>query len=85
MISLLGYVSGICVALCGFPETVRTYRRKQCHLGWGMLLLWFFGEIGLTIYELYSIDPSPPLLLNYILNIIFISIMIYYKVPRGEK
>ena len=74
---LIGYVSGILLALCGLPEALRSIKNKRCDIGWGLLLMWLGGELGLLIYELKTMDI--PRLINYSCNILFISVMIWYK------
>ena len=77
---LIGYTSGLMLALCGLPEAIRSVRNKRCDIGWGLLLLWLGGEVGLLIYELKTM--AIPRLLNYSCNILFISIMIYWKIKK---
>lgn len=77
---LIGYVSGIMLALCGLPEAIRSYKNKRCDIGWGLLIMWMLGEIGLLIYETKTL--AIPRILNYSCNIIFISVMIFYKVKK---
>lgn len=77
---LIGYISGIMLALCGLPEAIRSVRNKRCDIGWGLLLMWLGGEIGLLIYEFKTM--AIPRLLNYSCNIIFINIMIYWKLKK---
>ena len=78
----IGYISGIMLALCGLPEAVRSIKNKRCDIGWGFLLLWLGGEVGLLVYELQTM--AIPRLINYGLNIVFISIMIYWKLKVNK-
>lgn len=58
---------------------------KQGHsrgLSKGLLSLWFGGELIAIIYGLYEQVPLP-VMVNYIINFICLSIIIvYYKFPR---
>jgi hypothetical protein len=66
------------LSLCGAPEAYHSWKRKDCGVSWGMLIMWGLGEIltlGYTIWKVYSL----PLYTNYILNLFFIGVMIYYK------
>jgi uncharacterized protein with PQ loop repeat len=82
MTSLLGYIGGGLLAVCALPETIRTLKDKTCHLGWGFLLLWFFGEVFMLIYGLGLKDL--PLILNYGINLVLIGPMLWYKIKaRG--
>jgi uncharacterized protein with PQ loop repeat len=78
MINILGYIGGILLGLCGLPETWRTIKDKRCHIGWGFLLMWYFGEIFMLIYTLKLNDIA--LIGNYGFNILLISIMLYFKI-----
>jgi uncharacterized protein with PQ loop repeat len=78
---LIGYISGLMLAFCGLPEAIRSVRNKRCDVGWGLLTMWMLGEIGLLIYEFKTM--AIPRLINYTCNIIFISIMIYWKVRKN--
>lgn len=77
-LELTGYISGLLLAFCGLPEAIRSIKHKKCDIGWGLLLMWMGGEIGLLIYE--TKDMALPRILNYSCNIVFISVMIYYKI-----
>lgn len=78
---MIGWIGSILLAGCGLPELIRTIRDGKCHIGWGMLLSWFFGEVFVLLHILKTIDDLA-LLTNYTLNIIIISIMLYYKIRR---
>lgn len=78
----IGWIGGILLAWCGFPEVIHSIKTKECNLTWGMLSSWGIGEICLFIYVAPSMDL--PLLLNYGLNVVFIGILCYYKI-RSKK
>jgi len=76
---LIGYIGSIMLAFCGLPQAVESYKTKSSEgLTWGFLALWFFGEIFTFAYILPKMDL--PLLINYSANIIFLSVIIYYKI-----
>jgi uncharacterized protein with PQ loop repeat len=79
---LIGYIGSIMLAVCGLPQALESYKTKSSEgLTWGFLGLWFFGEIFTFAYVLPKMDL--PLLINYSANIIFLAIIIYYKIkPR---
>lgn len=84
MIDFLGWLGSIFLAICGAPEAWISFKRGRSELSWGFLLLWYFGEIFVLIPVLLEIQ-APYLILNYGLNVLFISIIIYYKLrPRDE-
>lgn len=73
----IGWISGILLGLCAFPEVWHTIEKGQNDSSWLFLLMWGLGEVGFFIYVFPKRDY--PLLFNYVLNIILISILIFYK------
>ena len=65
------------LSICSVPEAIKSYREKKCDIGWGMLLLWFGGEIGLLVYEVKTM--ALPRLINYFLNLLCIFVLLYFK------
>ena len=78
----IGWLGSILLAFCGLPQAVESIRTKSSEgLTWGFISMWFIGEIMTFIYILPKMDL--PLLFNYTANIIFLAIIIYYKlVPK---
>ncbi len=83
VIESFGFIGGIMLSICSIPEAVKSYQEKVCHIGWGMLLLWLGGEIGLLVYEVKTM--ALPRLINYFLNLLCILVLIYYKKYPGLK
>lgn len=75
---LLGWIGSILLASCALPEVVYAFRYKRCTLTWGFLLLWGVGEAFILIPVIAEIK-SPFLIFNYLTNILFVIILIYYK------
>lgn len=76
---LIGWIGGILLAFCGLPQAVESYKTKNSDgLTWGFLIMWGVGELFTIVY----IIPKWhwPLIFNYTANIIFISIIVYYKI-----
>ena len=78
----IGWIGGILLAFCGLPQAVESFKTKNSDgLTWGFLIMWGVGELFTIVY----IIPKWhwPLIFNYTANIIFISIIVYYKIkPR---
>jgi uncharacterized protein with PQ loop repeat len=78
----IGWIGSILLAFCGLPQAIESYRTKNSNgLTWGFLIMWGVGEIFTVIY----IIPKWhwPLIFNYTANLIFISVILYYKIkPR---
>jgi uncharacterized protein with PQ loop repeat len=84
VIETFGFVGGIMLSICSIPEAIKSYKEKACHIGWGMLLLWLGGEIGLLVYEVKTM--ALPRLINYFLNLLCILVLIFYKrYPKLEQ
>jgi len=78
IIELIGYSGGIAFALCAIPEAWASYRRGYATISWGMLLLWIYGELA-TLLAVMIKAPELFLIINYVGNIIFTAIILYYK------
>jgi uncharacterized protein with PQ loop repeat len=75
----LGYIGSIMLAICGLPQALESIKTKSSEgLTWGFLGLWFWGEVFTFIYVFPKLDF--PLLINYSANIIFLAIILYYKI-----
>lgn len=79
MLEYIGWIGSILLAFCGLPQAIESYKTKSsAGLTWGFLIMWGVGEILTVVY----IIPKWhwPLIFNYTANIIFISIIVYYKI-----
>ena len=83
VIESFGFVGGIMLSICSIPEAIKSYREKKCDIGWGMLLLWLGGEIGLLVYEVKTM--ALPRLINYFLNLLCILVLVFYKKSPGLR
>jgi uncharacterized protein with PQ loop repeat len=80
----IGWLGSILLAFCGLPQAVESYKTKSSEgLTWGFIGMWFIGEICTFIYILPKMDL--PLLLNYTANIIFLAVIIFYKMLPKSK
>lgn len=80
---LIGWMGSILLAFCGFPQAIDSFKKKSSHgVTWGLLLMWGIGEIFTLIYVFPMMKWA--LIFNYIANLLFLSIIIYYKLfPRS--
>jgi len=79
MIDNIGWIGSILLAFCGLPQAIESYKTKSSEgLTWGFISMWFIGEILTIMYILPQMVL--PLLFNYTANIIFLSVIIYYKI-----
>ena len=75
----IGWIGSILLAFCGLPQAIESYKTKNSDgLTWGFLLMWGVGEL----FTIFYIIPKWhwPLIFNYTANIIFIGIILYYKI-----
>lgn len=79
LIDLLGAAGGILLAFCAAPQAIKAIKDKHSNgLSHGLIWLWLLGELFMFIYIILKyIDYW--LILNYGMNLIFISIITYYK------
>lgn len=80
---MIGYLGSLCLSLCGFPQSYQSYKSGNSEgISPTFLFLWTAGEI-LTLIYVWNSAKLLPLLLNYCSNLVFLSIIIYYKLfPR---
>ncbi len=79
-----GWLSAFCFSVCGLPQAIKSVKEKHSNgVSWGFLILWLLGELFATIYILPRKDL--PLLVNYFINAIFISIILYYKIKGAKR
>lgn len=89
MIDIVGYVGAACLALCAAPQAIKSFKDKRTvGISIWFLLLWYVGEI-LTLIYIVSTTMQIPLVINYIFNIVCITIIIFYwkkeQISRGKK
>jgi uncharacterized protein with PQ loop repeat len=79
MIENIGWIGSILLAFCGLPQAIESYKTKSSEgLTWGFISMWFIGEIFTIIYVFPKMDYI--LLFNYTANVLFLSVIIYYKI-----
>ena len=79
LFEILGWLGSICLALCGVPRAIMSYKDRHSHgISWGFLILWAFGELFALAYVYDKLDL--PLLLNYAVNILIVGVILYFKV-----
>jgi uncharacterized protein with PQ loop repeat len=77
MFELFGWLGSALLACCGLPEAIKSLREKQSGLTWGLLLMWFIGEIFLMVYAIHL--GSIPLFCNYTANVFILLPVLWYK------
>lgn len=81
---VIGWVGSLAFGLCAIPQALKSMVDGHSEgVSWGLLVLWFIGEVCTLIY----VYPKGhlPLIVNYIMNIIFVAIIIKYKIWRRSE
>ena len=83
LIEAIGWAGSILLAFCGLPQAIESHRTgSSSGVTWGLILMWGLGEVLTMAYILPKMDW--PLVFNYAANIVFISVIAYYKMwPRS--
>ena len=84
MLELVGWIGSLLFAFSALPQTIMVHQAQNADgLSWGLLLLWFGGELLTFTYVLLSglkeRKLSYPLLMNYSLNFIMLCYIIKVK------
>ena len=83
---ILGWAGSIMFAICALPQALMSVRQGHSEgLAWSFLALWLGGEVATLLYVLDKGDLLP-LLVNYGLNLVFLSVILWYRVfPRRAR
>jgi uncharacterized protein with PQ loop repeat len=74
----LAWIGSILLGICALPQSYKSVKdRKTNGISPSFLWSWYLGEIFTFTYVLFE-RFSLPLLINYFLNIVFISVILYY-------
>ena len=80
MIVIIGILGAICLGACGLPQVIMSYRQKHSRgIAHGFLAMWTAGEVLYLIYGLIT-GADWVLVVNYVINLLLLTIIIYYKV-----
>lgn len=79
----VGWIGSLCLASCGFPAAVQSYKEGHSRgMNLWFLILWTLGEI-LTLVAISKDAPLGYLILNYGCNLVFLSVIWLYRIwPR---
>ena len=80
----IGWIGSFLLAFCGLPQAYKCWRTKRADdISWMFLLMWGFGELLILVYVIPKLDW--PLVFNYAANIIFIGIILRYKLINSKQ
>lgn len=77
----IGYLGNILLALCGIPLVLEAIRNPQYKINKMFLGMWFLGEILVLVYVI----GDPALMLNYITNVMCLTVIIILTVIRWRR
>ena len=79
MLDITGWIGSFLLAICGLPQAGQSIKDGHSRgLNWYFNSAWLGGEIMTFVYVFPKMDI--PLLFNYSANLIFLAIMIRYKI-----
>ena len=73
----IGLLSALLLAACAAPAAYTAIKRKRCNLSSLFVWMWWAGEVTGLVYVMYL--GVVPLILNYGINLVFVSILLYYN------
>lgn len=78
---MLGWIGSVAFAICGLPLVWQCVERGNAKgVNNVFLILWSIGEVCYVIQVIADYGFVPWMLFNYLLNIVFIVTILYYKV-----
>lgn len=73
-----GWIYSLAFAFSAIPQALKSIKDKNSDgVADGTLFLWIVGEIAGTIYGISLVQW--PIILNCVLNTVWVSIIVYYK------
>lgn len=79
MLEIVGWIGSFLFAICGLPQAMQSVKDGHSRgMNWGFITAWLGGEILTIAYVLPKMDL--PLLANYISNLIFLLVILRYKI-----
>lgn len=82
-LDIIGWIGCISFAVSSVPQTIKSFKDGHSNgIASGMILLWLLGEFAMLTYTVIKYTDVA-LLTNYVLNLVFIAPIAWYKVfPR---
>ena len=75
---MVGWIGSIAFAVCSIPQAYHCFKVKNANgISWGLIILSLVGEVCSLVYVLPM--GHIPLILNYLSNLFFMSVIGYYK------
>ena len=79
MLEVIGWIGSIAFAVSALPQAYHSWKTKNSNgITWGLITCWWIGEWCCLIYVIPQLQW--PLIANYVGNIVFVSVITYYKI-----
>jgi uncharacterized protein with PQ loop repeat len=83
MLEFIGWIGAIAFAICGLPQAIASHKQGHSNgISSFFLALWIIGELCTLTYIIPN--KQYPLIFNYVFNIIFTLIILWYKLNPRE-
>jgi len=82
MLEIAGWSAAFLLSICGLPQAIKSFKEGHSNgVSLSFVISWSLGCILMLIYVIPT--GSLPLIVDYVLNICFTLIILFYKVrPR---
>lgn len=81
IVKATGWIGGGAFALCGLPQAYQAFSNGHAEgVNPWFIGLWMTGEVFSMFYVYHTHGLDKPLFANYTLNLVFISIIMYYLI-----
>ena len=82
----LGIIGGACLAVSSIPQLIKTLKDGHAKgLASGSIWLWLVGCLAMLFYVVIEHPKDFILILNYLLSVLFVFIIMYYKYRPSKK
>lgn len=80
---VIGWIGFVCFSLSPVPQAIKSFKEKHANgVASYTLIFWMTGETACLVYVWgdKGFWSHLPLVMNYIFNIVFIAVIVYYKI-----
>jgi uncharacterized protein with PQ loop repeat len=87
VIQIFGWIGQLLLGLCAAPQAIQSFKTRTSNgINPLFIIMWFCGELLSLVYVLFSLSNALPIIMNYSVNLVFVSIILYYNVyPQNNN
>lgn len=79
---LLAWIGSLAFITSAIPQAIKVYQEKNAKgLSWAFIFLWWLGSASMTAYSISLLNV--PMAINYGIQTVLVSIIVYYKRRGG--